>query len=147
MAGLDSLAAVPGFRPGPESLPALRTPPRSLHAIAADNRAQMTAFLRTMAKAEDAGIQDQDGIERTRAAPQQHGIPGRRALPGRRRTTGEGRPDFETAWQAAASAGQGARPENQAGMRYGRRFRIPAPVPARFPGTGLLRRLGVRLRS
>ena len=47
-----------------------------------------------MAKAEGAGIQDEDGIERALAAPPQHGIPGRRALPGRRprRTTGQGRP-------------------------------------------------------
>jgi hypothetical protein len=91
--------------------PARRTPPRSLHAVAAGNRAQMTAVLRKMAKAEGAGIQDEDGIE--------------------------------TAWQAAA----GARPENQAEIRNGRRFRIPALRSAPFRGSGLLRLQGVRRGS
>ena len=137
------------IRPGPMTPPARRTPPRSLHAVAVGNRAQMTAVLRKMAKAEGAGIQDEDGIERALAAPPQHGIPGRRALPGRRprRTTGQGRPPgFETAWQAAASAA-GARPENQAEIRNGRRFRIPALRSAPFRGSGLLRLQGVRLGS
>ena len=63
------------IRPGPMTPPARRTPPRSLHAVAAGNRAQMTTVLRKMAKAEGAGIQDEDGIERVLAAPPQHGIP------------------------------------------------------------------------
>ena len=50
--------------PGPTTPPARRTPPRSLHAVAAGNRAQMTAVLCKMAKAEGAGIQDEDGSER-----------------------------------------------------------------------------------
>jgi hypothetical protein len=45
------------------------------HAVAAGNRAQMTTVRRKMAKAEGAGIQDEDGIERVLAAPPQHGIP------------------------------------------------------------------------
>jgi len=59
---------------------------------------------------------------------------------------GKDGPGVGTAWQAAASAA-GARPENQAGMRNGRRFRIPALRSAPFPGTGLLRLPGVRLGS
>jgi len=55
-------------------------------------------------------------------------------------------PGFETAWQAAASAA-GARPENQAGILNGRRFRIPALRSAPFRGSGLLRLQGVRLGS
>ena len=49
------------IRPGPTTPPARRTPPRSLHAAAAGNRTQMTAVRRKMAKAEGAGIQDEDG--------------------------------------------------------------------------------------
>jgi hypothetical protein len=68
------------------------------------------------------------------------GIPGRRALPGRRPAgpTGQGRPGFEAAWQAAASAAD-VRHENQAGMRNGRRFRIRALRSMPFRGSGLLR--------
>ena len=134
--------------PGPTTPPARRTPPRSLHAVAAGNRAQMTAVLRKMAKAEGAGIQDEDGTERALAAPPHHGIPGRRALPGRRLAgpLDKDVPGFETAWQVAASAA-GARPENQAGIRNGRRFRIPALRSAPFRGSGLLRLQGVRLGS
>jgi hypothetical protein len=73
-------------------------------------------------------------------APLRHGIPGRRALPGRRPAgpTGQGRPGFEAAWQAAASAAD-ARHENQAGTRNGRRFRIRALRSMPFRDSGLLR--------
>jgi len=37
---------------------------RSLRAVAAGSRTQMTAVLRTMAKAEDASVENEDGIER-----------------------------------------------------------------------------------
>ena len=63
------------IRPGPMTPPARRTPPRSLHAVAVGNRAQMTAVLRKMAKAEGAGIQDEDGIERALAAPRSTAFP------------------------------------------------------------------------
>ena len=107
--------------PGRTTPPARRTPPRSLHAVAVGDRAQMTAVLRKMAKAEGAGIQDEHGIERALAA-------------------------LETAWQAAASAAD-ARPENQAGIRNGPRFRIPALRSAPFRGSGPLRLQGMRRGS
>ena len=100
----------------------------------------MTTVLRKMAKAEGAGIQDEDGIERALAAPPQHGIPAAAhflvAAPAG--PLDKDGPGFETAWQAAAPAA-GARPENQAGIRNGRRFRIPALRSAPFRASSLLR--------
>ena len=108
----------------------------------------MITVLHKMANAEGAGIKDEDGIERLLAAPPQHGIPaiGHFLVATPAGPLDRDGPTFETAWQAAASA-IGARPENQAGIRNGRRFRIPALRSAPFRASGMLRLQGVRLGS
>ena len=55
---------VADLRPGPVYRHRAANASRSLRAVAAGNRTQMAAVRRKMAKAEGAGIQDEDGIER-----------------------------------------------------------------------------------
>ena len=140
------------IRPGPTTPPAPTnashdTPPQSLHAVAAGDPARMTAVLRKMAKAEGAGIQDEDGIERALAARRSTAFPATEhfLVAARAARLDKDGPSFETAWQAAdprATSGPRIRPEYGIGADPGFQPSVRA-----FPWLRSLRLQGVRLGS
>jgi hypothetical protein len=102
---------------------------RSLRAVAAGSRAQMTAVLRTMAKAERARVEDQDGIERAWLRRRGAALPAAEhflvAAPAGPQD--KGGPGFEAAWQAVTASAAGTPPEPTTGqlMLVARSLKMP----------------------